>query len=222
MNTYSILRIDYPHNTAALHDNPLWISVQPLTISHFRPESSDHRPQTEVRVFHTGSAVHILFSVQDNFVKCTRTEYQSDVWRDSCVEWFVQPKDKKGYFNFEINSIGTLHVHYIEDPIRINGQLRKSVPISYDIGKLVSIASSVREPLSVESTTPFQWHISMVVPLIFFEHFVGPIGNLSNQKWRANFNKCADQSSHPTWATWNPVAELNFHRPMDFGEIVFE
>ncbi len=221
MNTYSIPKIDYPNQTAPSHEASVWTEIPPLTISNFRPESSDHRPQTAVRMFHNDSAVYVLFDVEDNFVKCTRTEYQSDVWRDSCVEWFVSPKSGCGYFNFEINCIGTLHVYFIEDPVRINGKLKKSTPISYDIGKLVSIVSSVGAPIAVESTIPSKWHIAMAVPLIFFEHFVGPVGKLSNQKWRANFNKCADQSSHPAWATWNPVAELNFHRPQDFGEIVF-
>jgi hypothetical protein len=42
-------------------------------------------------------------------------------------------------------------------------------------------------------------------------------GNL----WRANFYKCGDDTSHPHWAAWSPVDELNFHLPRCFGRLGF-
>ena len=36
------------------------------------------------------------------------------------------------------------------------------------------------------------------------------------------FFKCGDKTSHPHWASWNPVDELNFHLPRCFSEIIFE
>jgi hypothetical protein len=45
---------------------------------------------------------------------------------------------------------------------------------------------------------------------------------VSGQVWHANFYKCGDHTSHKHWASWQPVKELNFHRPEDFGDIVFE
>lgn len=42
--------------------------------------------------------------------------------------------------------------------------------------------------------------------------------------WRANFCKCADDSSRPHWLTWSPVtdSEPAFHRPKYFGILEFE
>jgi len=56
------------------------------------------------------------------------------------------------------------------------------------------------------------------VPRAFFEHYTGALGEWSGQTWRANFYKCADDSSHPHWMSWNPVGDpLSFHRPERFG-----
>ena len=52
--------------------------------------------------------------------------------------------------------------------------------------------------------------------------YSGPLGTLAGRAWRANFYKCGDQTSHPHWAAWSPVDELNFHLPRCFGTIAFE
>jgi hypothetical protein len=62
----------------------------------------------------------------------------------------------------------------------------------------------------------------MTVPFAFFERYVGKTPLLPGDRWRANFYKCGDATSHPHWASWSPVRELNFHRPDDFGTILFE
>ena len=95
-------------------------------------------------------------------------------------------------------------------------------PLEVEDIKKVEIAHSLPQVVDPEITGPIEWSIELSVPLAVLEYFAGPIGVLSGQIWRANFNKCADKTSHPAWATWNPVTELNFHRPWEFGEIVFE
>jgi Carbohydrate-binding family 9 len=223
MNAYLVRRSPAAMRTSMNWNGPAWKNAEALDIANYLPQSSDHRPVTRVKLLHEGSSVHALFKVSDCYVRAVRTEYQDDVWNDSCVEWFAQPKKGKGYFNFEINCIGTLHVHYVEDPTRAaGGELKKSTPVPRQIGALVDIHHSIASVIDSEIKEPTEWYIEMEVPLIFFEPFVGPLGALSGQTWRANFNKCADQTSRPTWATWSPVSEPNFHRPQEFGEIVFE
>jgi Carbohydrate-binding family 9 len=221
--TYLVHRSTPVLRTGGTWDGALWKSTEALSISNYLPQSSDHKPVTKVKLLHDAASINVLFNVADRYVRAVRTEYQSDVWNDSCVEWFTRPKSNKGYFNFEINCIGTLHVHYVEDPERIaGGKLKKSTPVPLETGKLVQIRHSIAAPVDPEIAEPTEWLLEMKVPLTFFEPFVGTIGALSGQRWRANFNKCADQTSHPTWATWSPVSELNFHRPQEFGEITFE
>jgi hypothetical protein len=222
MNTYFIAKSASPLPLAGKWDGPCWNKIDAIAIDNFLNGSSDHRPVTQVKAVHDGRSVHILFKVTDRYVRSTRTKFLDDVWNDSCVEWFVQPKEDKGYFNFEVNCGGTLYASYIEDPARINDSLKKFACLTPDLGAMVGIHHSLPSVVDPEITAPLEWTIELAVPLSVLEHYVGPIGPLSGRKWRANFNKCADQTSHPSWATWNPVTERNFHRPREFGVIVFE
>src|SRR5690348_1049325 len=87
------------------HD-PLWAQAETLEIAQFRPESSPHRPRTFARLLHEPRGIHGLFQVHDRYVRCLRTNYHDAVWKDSCVEFFAQPKPDRGYFNFEFNCGG--------------------------------------------------------------------------------------------------------------------
>jgi hypothetical protein len=80
-----------------------WRHVPALSIAHFRPESSSHRPSTQVRLVADDQRIYGLFRVEDRFVRCVHTGFQSAVYKDSCVEFFVQPRPDRGYFNFEFN-----------------------------------------------------------------------------------------------------------------------
>jgi hypothetical protein len=222
MQSYLVHPISLPPPSPFLWSSPSWDGAEFLTIDSFLPESSSHRPVTQVKVLHNGTTVFVLFQVHDRYVRSIRTDFQSEVWKDSCVEWFVQPRPEKGYFNFEVNAGGALRVSYIEDPARVNGGLLKSTLLPVDLGDLIGIYHSLPEVLDPEIIAPVEWTVGITVPVSVLEKFVGPIGILAGQEWRANFNKCADESSHPHWATWNPVAEKNFHRPQDFGKLVFE
>ena len=222
MNSYTV---KFSPNTIPLSgqwNSPIWQTADVLTIGSFRPESSKHRPLALVKSLYDDASVHVLFKVADRFVRCTRTGYQGEVWKDSCVEWFVKPKTDAGYFNFEVNCGGALHVSYVENPERIDKKLKKSTPLPAEIGKGIAIYHSLPAVVDPEIAGPIEWAIELKVPFRVLESFVGPLGNPDNQQWRANFNKCADESSHPHWATWSPVTELNFHRPWEFGEIRFE
>jgi hypothetical protein len=44
----------------------------------------------------------------------------------------------------------------------------------------------------------------------------------AHRSWCGNLFKCADESSNPHWASWNPIGEeLNFHDPRYFASIRF-
>jgi len=77
------------------------------------------------------------------------------------------------------------------------------------------------ERVEPEIANPVSWRLQCAIPLSVMEHYVGRIGDLRNQTWRGNFYKCGDKTSHPHWASWAEIDELNFHLPRCFGEIEF-
>jgi hypothetical protein len=203
-------------------DSPAWQHADVLDVSQFRPESSPHRPVTQARLLYDDDAIYAMFRVEDRFVRSVQTEYLGPVCTDSCVEWFVQPRPDAGYINFEINCGGTLHSSYIEDPTRIPGGFKRFTTIPAALAAQITIAHSMPAVIEREIADAVTWIVQYRVPLMLFESYVGKLGALSGQEWRANFYKCGDHTSHPHWAAWSPVQELNFHRPQDFAPIRFE
>ncbi|MBI4560075.1 MAG: carbohydrate-binding family 9-like protein [Candidatus Hydrogenedentes bacterium] len=202
---------------------PVWDHAKTLTVERFHPYSSAHRPKTRAKLLYDDSGIFVFFRVEDQYVRCTHTEYQSAVYRDACVECFIQPKPDKGYFNFEINCGGTMLLKYIEDARRGPGGFAKSEDVPWPLAKQVQIYHSLPHIIDPEITHPVDWFIEYAIPRAFFEEYIGPMGELRGQQWRANLYKCAEDNSHPHWATWAPIGEeLNFHQPERFGVVRFE
>jgi hypothetical protein len=227
---YLVARSSVPPKLVTNWDDPTWQCAATIDIAHFHPRGSDHRPTTRARMLYDGRQLYLMFDVHDRFVRCVRTEYQSGVSRDSCIEFFLQPRpdhpepDRRGYFNFEINCGGTLLVYYITDPARGEGDqlFREYEVLPPEFGAAVEIVTTLPRVVEPEITQPTRWGVACRVPLEILESYVGEIADPAGQTWRGNFFKCGDETSHPHWASWNPIGEvLRFHQPQYFGEIQF-
>ena len=205
-----------------LWDGSVWGKVESLEVAFFLPEGSGHRPRTRCKLLYSLSGLHGLFRVDDCYVRCLHTGFQAEVYRDSCVEFFVQPRQEAGYFNFEFNCGGAMLASYVTDPVRIAGRPRGYTPLSPEEGRMVLLYHDLPERVEPEVGNAVVWHIEFFVPFCLFERYVGPLGDVSGQTWRANFYKCGNDTSHPHWAAWAPIVERNFHAPASFGAIRFE
>jgi len=203
-------------------DAPSWRNIEPATITHWYPEGVEHRPHTQAKLQYDDDHLYVHFRVEDRYVRCIRTEYEQPVCRDSCVEFFVEPKPDHGYFNFEINAIGTLLLTYIEDATRTHEGFVKFTKVPWDLAKDIAIRPAFNGPIDPERSEPVTWTTAYRIPLSLFAHYVGDLGHLPGQHWRGNFYKCADESSHPHWGAWAPIGdELNFHQPRQFVALRF-
>jgi hypothetical protein len=199
----------------------VWNQAAPLSVSYCRPEGSDHRPPTLCKLLYDDFNLYGIFRVEDQYVRCIRTAFQADVWKDSCVELFVQPQGACGYYNFEFNCGGALLASYVTNPARVNGRLQEFVPLTEaDNGRILRIASlpAVVEP---EILQPLVWYLEFSIPFSVLAKYAGPLGAVLGQIWRANFYKCGNETSHPHWLSWMPLAERNFHDPSSFGKLKF-
>ena len=217
---YTICRLSAPADLESID----WSQALLARVEHFHPHGSDHRPTTDVRVLHDDEALYVRFDVQDRYVISRCTQYQDPVWRDSCVEFFAQPRADKGYFNFEINCCGVLLASYIEDPTRLpDGVINKCVRLPIELGSRLTVRSSLTGPIAKEIEADVAWWLEYRLPLAIMEPYLGPLGEVSGQTWRGNFFKCGDKTSHPHWAAWSPIGErLDFHQPDRFGELIFQ
>ena len=203
-------------------ESPLWQQAEEARIDQFHAAGSSHRPVARARLLYDAANLYLRFRVEDCYVVARHTQFQDPVWRDSCVEFFVQPRPSVGYFNFEINCGGALLSYYIEDPTRTPDGFAKYTRLAPEDGERIRIVHSLPSIVMPEQPGPVVWHIGCQIPLAVLETYAGPLGPLAGQAWRGNFYKCADDSSHPHWASWASIGEvLNFHQPSRFAALRF-
>lgn len=220
---YIVHRTTTPPPLTANWDHPTWQAAAPLSVAHFHPRSSAHHPHTQARLLYDDAALHLLFRVEDHYVRSVCTTLQGSVCTDSCVEFFVQPGGRGGYCNFEINAGGTLHVNYIVDPVRTAEGFKDQRRIPAADLAAVTVHPSLPAVVEPERVGPLTWLIQARIPYAFLAPYAGAAATPTpGAVWRANFYKCADHTSHPHWATWAPIGEaLNFHVPEYFAELRF-
>ena len=200
-------------------EGPAWGAVPVLAIDHFHENGSDHRPIARAKVLHSPEGVHVIFRVEDRWVRCVTTQRNGSVCGDSCVEFFTEPVAGRGYFNFEINCGGTMLLHFNAfsgtvkyDPVVVDDARMDRVPIYH----------SMPETVEPEMTEPATWFVEFFAPYEIFESFVGSVPRHADAFWRSNLYKCGDHTSHPHWAMWNPMpGPLNFHKPEFFSSLRF-
>ena len=204
-----------------LWNGPVWREAPVLEVNCFRPESSVHCPKTLGKLLYNHERIFVIFQVDDQYVRCSYRGFQDDVWKDSCVEFFVEPSGDKGYFNFEFNCGGALAASYVTDPFRVDGRLREFVALTAEDDRSILRCASLPAIVDPEITEKLVWQLEFSIPFAVMEKYSGEMGPMKGQTWRANFFKCGNETSHPHWVSWTPLTARNFHDPASFGNIEF-
>lgn len=218
--TYKVLKTETPPKLDGNWNGPIWCSIKPLEIKEFMGDEPEHKPKTRAKLLYDDEFIYVIFRVEDKFVKAVAQNYQDSVCVDSCAEFFFTPgiDISKGYFNIEINCGGTmLFKHQITRGVEV-------VPVSNSDCEKVRIFHSEPKIIDPEKQQPTTWIIEYRVPFEILDKYHPVTKPASGVIWRANFYKCADQTSHPHWLTWSIVDLPNpdFHQPVYFGNLIFE
>ena len=201
-------------------DGPPWRDISSELIQEYMGRKPDHFPKAEVKIAYDDTAVYVMFRVEDRYVCAVATEHQDSVCTDSCVEFFFTPNTdvSKGYFNLEMNCGGTMLFHFQRAQEKGSIEIPKS-----ECNKIKSVHSLPRI-VDPEIEEPVTWTVEYRIPVALLERYCQVIKPAPHAVWRANFYKCADNTSHPHWLTWSPVnsSKPNFHLPQFFGVLKFE
>ena len=76
------------------------------------PDTYPYRPDIHFRIAYNEQHIFLKFDVHENEFRATEITDCGHVWEDSCVELFIQLEDGDGYYNIEINAIGTILCAY--------------------------------------------------------------------------------------------------------------
>ena len=182
--------------------------LEPYPIDCVNWEAYPYAPRVNVRVAHSDTALALMFEVEEEHLRAVTTTSNGPVWEDSCVEFFVKNPAGEGYFNFEINCIGTALA-----------ALRRSRTDAdhFDEERMARVrhfGSLPHEPIDSVGEGQRWWMVE-IIPFSLLGVESAP------QSLRCNFYKCGDGCRKPHFLSWSPIptAEPNFHCPEFFGVV---
>jgi hypothetical protein len=192
-----------------LENKTVTSSIQVINWKEF-----NYKPNVSFRIGHTGNEIWLKYYVTENHIRAKETRINGEVYKDSCVEFFIS-HDKENYYNFEFSCIGTIHLAW--GPGRHN---RKFVDPA--IVKKIAIKSSLGDQPIDNASGEFEWEMMIRIPLDCFAY--SNLNSFSKLKAAANFYKCGEETAITHYVTWNPVGTdtPDYHRPEFFGKVQFE
>lgn len=198
------------------HDGPgpePWASLHPVAIDRYLWLTNGYRPVVEARLCWSAKFLYVRFRVGEKKAPVRYTKFQDPVYKDSCVEFFVDmfPEARLGYVNFEMNAAGALLAAFGPD----RGHREPLWP--EDLAGMSVVTGEGDWPGVGDS-----WQVGYNVPLALFRKLYGQDVRLGHRA-AANFYKCGDETPVPHYGAWSPVGTPapDFHRPEFFGELVF-
>ena len=155
---------------------------------------------------HDGERLYLRLEAEEAPVRATLTGPLAQVCRDSCLEFFFAPQGGARYFNFELKPLGTLCLGF--------GETRP--------GRVRQVPQDSEQFQITPFTRPGGWGVCFAVPADFVRLYF-PDFSLSGEA-AANFYKCGDDTPTPHYLAWTPLHSPvpDFHRPQDFGRLIFE
>jgi hypothetical protein len=219
--TFNSARPEYVVPSVAIDFHPgdpaaPWAGRPTLSLGHYLWLDNGYRPPVEVCLVRSPSFLNLRFRVGERRVRVRYTKFQDPVYKDSCVEFFVDmfPDRRLGYVNFETNAAGTLLAAFGPD------RSRRTSLWPEDLAGFEAVAS-IPGPIDGEHGAA-EWTLEYRVPLALFSRLYGEDVR-SGHRAAANFYKCGDETEVPHYGAWSPVGtpRPDFHRPEYFGDLVF-
>jgi len=171
-------------------------------------ERYPYKPQVTFKMVHSEDTLGIYYTVNEEFVKANAIRANERVFEDSCVEFFFSLDNKKTYYNFEFNVLGTGLIGYGPAVKAERNRLSAEIIDAVDTMTIVTKQDGLKS-----------WEIFLIIPksIVTTEELSGYIAH-------ANFYKCGDLLPNPHFMSWNTIDNPtpNFHLPQFFGELVFQ
>lgn len=189
------------------------LDFQKIDVNNW-PDQFPYTPDVKFKVAHDGKNLFIQFFVKEKEILAKAKGNNSEVWTDSCVEFFISLDDSGHYYNLEQSCIGEVLLAY-----------RKSKTEAWHaeddvIAKIKNFPSLGRENFDLKEGE-FEWSLLTVIPVDAF--WKSDVKSFSGLKAKANFYKCGDNMKNPHYLSWAPIGTEtpNFHKPEYFKELQF-
>lgn len=176
-----------------------------------------YRPEVGFEIWHDGQWLHLKYTVNEETTKAEQTILGGEVFRDSCVEFFIQPDPENDphYYNFEFNAAGVMYLACRTgrmDPEYAPREILESVKTESTVGPAPFGETALGKP----------WTLKVDIPITaFFKH---SFKSWSGLKAKMNLYKCGEGLKTMAFVTWAPIdtPKPDYHRPEFFREAEFE
>lgn len=182
------------------------------SVSQANWEEYPYKPDVKFAIAHDGQHIYLNWQVCENEIKAVCEKDGGEVWKDSCVEFFIS-FDGQIYYNIESNCIGKIVV-------ATGSKRNERTPLPENLIREIKRWSSLGDK-PVEAMTG-EWELSLIIPLSVF--YLDQLHTFHLMEATGNFYKCGDDLQQQHFLSWNAIeSELpNFHLPEYFGELIFK
>ncbi len=194
------------YTIARVSGKPDWNAVPALAI-----DEQLWRPPVDIsawaQIAWDDTQLYVRLRAREAHIRAEHTGPLGMPCEDSCLEFFFCPiPDDPRYFNIEYNPNACQYLGFGD------GQnLTRLLPERdwFD---------------AAPRRTGDGWQIEYAVPFAFVRMFAPDFRPVSGGSIRANCYKCGDLTAAEHYLAWNPCTSdaPSFHRPQDFGLMVFE
>lgn len=171
------------------------------------------KEQTDVRLLWDDEYLYVLFKCEDENISAHYYQRNSSPYRDDCVEVFISPNSENPlwYANNEINCLGTWLVGFHKGEIN-----------EYVVPDKILVGRSHKGSINKEDDKDEYWIIELGIPFESLRDYEVQLPPESGDIWGINFNRCGgDVNQQYSQWTASKTDKPNFHRPQDFGRLIF-
>lgn len=193
------------YTIARVSGRPDWDAVPALDI-----DEQLWRPPVDIaaqaKIAWDDERLYVRLEAREAHIRAVHTGNLGMPCEDSCLEFFFSPTPgDPRYFNIEYNPNASLYLGF-GDGVNPN----RLLPEKDWFG-----AKTQR--------TQDGWTVEYAVPFAFVRVFVPGFAPTTGASMRANCYKCGDLTPAEHYLAWNPCTseQPNFHRPQDFGLMIF-
>lgn len=174
---------------------------------------SAQKPRVSFSIAHTDGAILLKYFVCENRILVSSFIDNSDVHRDSCVEFFISFGGDGDYYNFEFNAVGICHLGFGK---KRSG--RRVIPpgVISHVKRYAIIRSCIEQ-----GEPAVNWELTVIIPFdVFIYHKITSLKGISCS---GNFYKCGDALPKPHFLSWQKIETMtpDFHLPQFFGSMQF-
>ena len=199
MNTYTIIKKSEGFD---------WNKVPAVSIA-IPYHNEDVNIGATGQVCYDENSLYVRLVAKEEHIRAEYTGLLDAPCEDSCLEFFFSPiNGDMRYFNIEFNPNCCVYLG-----------------IGSCLDDLVRLVPEFGYPFQPEAKrTEDGWEITYQVPFSFIRQFFPDFQPVSQSTIRGNFYKCGDLTVKEHYFSWNQITGdvLSFHRPCDFGLLIFE